>query len=70
MTVNPNTGLPYSVYPQQVLIDAEPVLEGYEGCQVCGRAITVMAFRKTGVCCEICRKKRMGEPYEEKPLAP
>lgn len=27
-------------------------------CKMCGNPIKVMAFKGTGVCCELCRKKR------------
>lgn len=30
-------------------------------CGECGGKIHVMAFRNTGVCCELCRKSRDGE---------
>lgn len=29
-----------------------------EVCEICGRAVMVMAFWRTGVCCEQCRKMR------------
>ena len=30
-------------------------------CIICGSKIEVMIFKNTGVCCELCRKKRDGE---------
>jgi len=30
-------------------------------CGACGNEIKVMAYRNTGVCCELCRKLRAGE---------
>jgi hypothetical protein len=30
-------------------------------CEVDGKQIRTMAFKGTGVCCELCRKKRAGE---------
>lgn len=38
---------------------------GTEFCKVCGNRIIVMAFSKTGVCCELCRKVRDGEMTPE-----
>lgn len=39
----------------------------YEKCDVCTRDIRVMAFMGTGVCCDLCRKKRDGD---DKPIQP
>lgn len=35
-------------------------------CEVCAKKIRTMAFKGTGVCCDLCRKTRGGEtvgPY-------
>jgi hypothetical protein len=39
-----------------------------ELCEVCGEAVQTMCFRGTGVCRELCRKKRDGEEPTRKAL--
>ena len=46
---------------RQQLLDARPPLPTLNKCEKCGRDITVMCFKGTGVCGELCRKLRAGE---------
>lgn len=45
---------------------SEPIHEGYrDWCSVCDGKIKAMAFKGTGVCSEIHRKQRDGEPINK-----
>lgn len=68
--INPNTGLPYALTEEQERWDAVKTQELEEECEICTFPIVTMIFRGTGVCGERCRKKKMGERDEERPLAP
>ena len=68
--INPNTGLPYALTEEQERIDSIKQEEKVELCEVCTGPVVTMIFRGTGVCGERCRKKKMGERDEERPLAP